>query len=157
VEQLILGHAYNEYLILATKPGMTHGEPTSTSLVVKTWRQTGRIPLQVMIISPLHQDLIKMAGKKVLTGEARGAVEIDGGERNKWLPRGWKQFVLVFQLHKREGNMRRRMEHLAGDERWRNQLSPMVAVGAPVIQCGGRRGWLMIAIPRAKHLQGLED
>jgi hypothetical protein len=27
VEQLILGHAYNEYSVLAQKPGMTEGVP----------------------------------------------------------------------------------------------------------------------------------
>jgi hypothetical protein len=34
-----------------------------------------RIHLRGTGISPLHQDLLKKAGREVLTGEARGAVE----------------------------------------------------------------------------------
>jgi hypothetical protein len=44
--------------------------------------------------------------KGVLTDEACSAVEIGGGEREKWLPWRWKHFGMVLQLHKREGDMR---------------------------------------------------
>jgi hypothetical protein len=54
-----------------------------------------------MCTSPLHQDLLKKARKEVPTGEAHGAEEIDGGERDKWLPRRWKNFGPILQLHER--------------------------------------------------------
>jgi hypothetical protein len=47
------------------------------------------------------------ARRGVLTDEASGVVEISGGERDNRLPRWWKHFGPVLQLHKREGNMRR--------------------------------------------------
>jgi hypothetical protein len=88
--------------------------------------------------------------KGVLTDEACSAVEIGGGEREKWLPWRWKHFGMVLQLHKREGDMRRWSRHSASDKWWRNWLSLAAVDSTCVIRCGGWRRWPMMMKPRAK-------
>jgi hypothetical protein len=96
------------------------GELTGASPVAKTRRQTGCIHLRTMGSLPLHPMHEERVGRGILTDEARGAVEIGGSESEKRLLLRWKHFGPVLQLHKREGNMRRWLGHLASDERWRN-------------------------------------
>jgi hypothetical protein len=97
-----------------------HGELVGASLAVKTRKQTGHIHLRTTGSLPLHPTQEERVSKGVLTDEVRGAAEISGGEREKRLSWRWKHFGSVLQLHKREGNMRRWLGHLASDERWRN-------------------------------------